>query len=38
MNVAMAIAAQADELVSAEKPTKPMFRVTEIRMASIRAV
>ena len=34
----LAIAAQADEFVSAEKPGKPMFRVREIPIYSVRSV
>lgn len=33
IHVTLAIAAKADEFVSAEKPTKPMFRVTEFQCA-----
>jgi predicted nucleic acid-binding protein len=36
IHVATAIAAKVDEFVSAEKPTKPMFRVNEIPMRSLR--
>jgi len=36
IHVAHAIEAKADELVTAEKPTKPMFRVEEIAVVSIR--
>jgi predicted nucleic acid-binding protein len=36
IHVAIAIAAGVDELVSAEKPEKPMFRVTEIPVRSLR--
>ena len=36
IHVAHAIEAEADELVTAEKPTKPMFRVEEIVVVSIR--
>lgn len=36
IHVAIALAAGADEFVSGEKPTKPMFRVREIRMTSLR--
>lgn len=36
IHVATAIAAQVDEFVSAEKPTKPMFRAREIPMTSLR--
>lgn len=36
IHVALAIAAAADELVSGERPAKPMFRVTELTMTSIR--
>lgn len=38
IHIAMAIGVRVDEFVSAEKPDKPMFRVTEIPMRSIRAV
>lgn len=37
VHVAHAIEAHVDEFVSAEKPTKPMFRVTAIPMRSLRA-
>lgn len=36
IHVAIAIAAGVDEFVSAEKPDKPMFRVAEIKMHSLR--
>lgn len=36
IHVAHAIAAGVDEFASAEKPTKPMFRVQTIAMRSIR--
>lgn len=36
IHVAHAIAAGVDEFVSAEKPTKPMFRVPSLAMRSIR--
>jgi predicted nucleic acid-binding protein len=36
IHVATAITADVDEFVSAEKPTKPMFRVTEIQVCSLR--
>lgn len=36
IHVAHAIEAGADELISAEKPTKPMFRVKNIALLSIR--
>jgi hypothetical protein len=36
LHVAHAIAAGVDEFISAEKPTKPMFRVQSIPMRSIR--
>lgn len=36
IHVAHALAANVDEFVSAEKPTKPMFRVPTIAMRSIR--
>ncbi len=36
IHVAHALAAGVDEFVSAEKPTKPMFRVQTIAMRSIR--
>ncbi|MBU2802685.1 MAG: PIN domain-containing protein [Acidithiobacillus caldus] len=36
IHVAHAIAAGVDEFISAEKPTKPMFRVQNIPMRSIR--
>ena len=36
IHIAMAISAGADEFVSAEKPSKPLFRVTEILTRSIR--
>ena len=38
IHLALAIAAQVDEFVSAEKPGKPMFRVREIPMRSVRDV
>jgi predicted nucleic acid-binding protein len=36
IHVAHAVAAGVDEFISAEKPTKPMFRVQTIAMRSIR--
>lgn len=36
IHVAHAVVAGVDEFVSAEKPTKPMFRVQSISMRSIR--
>ncbi len=36
VHVATALDAGVDELVTAEKPTKPMFRVTELPISSIR--
>ncbi len=36
IHVATALDAGVDEFVTAEKPTKPMFRVAELRMQSIR--
>ncbi len=36
IHVAHAVVAGVDEFVSAEKPTKPMFRVQSISMCSIR--
>jgi predicted nucleic acid-binding protein len=36
IHIAHAIGVQADEFVTAEKPGKPMFRVREISMRSIR--
>jgi predicted nucleic acid-binding protein len=36
IHVATALAAGADEFISAEKPTKPMFRVREMHMISLR--
>jgi len=36
IHVAMAISACADELISAERPEKPLFRMTELAMRSIR--
>lgn len=36
IHLALAISAQADEFVSAERPEKPMFRLTELRVRSIR--
>ncbi len=36
IHVATALAASADEFISAEKPTKPMFRVRDIPMISLR--
>lgn len=35
VHLAVAIDAGADEFISAEKPTKPMFRVREIRTRSL---
>lgn len=37
LHVAAAIRAGAEELVTAEKPTKPLFRVIELRVVSIAA-
>lgn len=36
IHVAMALDGNVDEFVTAEKPTKPMFRIAELRMHSIR--
>lgn len=36
IHIAIAINAHVDEFVSGEKPDKPMFRVTEIPMRSLR--
>ncbi len=36
IHVATALAAGADEFISGEKPTRPMFRVREIPMISLR--
>ncbi|HET9644821.1 MAG TPA: PIN domain-containing protein [Burkholderiaceae bacterium] len=36
IHIVNAVAASADEFISAEKPTKPMFRVPAIVMRSIR--
>lgn len=36
IHVATALDAGVDDFVTAEKPTKPMFRVTALRMQSIR--
>lgn len=36
LHVASALAAQADELVTAERVTKPIHRVSEIRVIAIR--
>lgn len=36
IHVATALDAGVDEFVTAEKPTKPMFRVVELRVQSIR--
>jgi len=36
IHIAIAVTAQVDEFVSAEKPTKPMFRVKEIPIKSLR--
>ena len=36
IHIAHAIDAKADEFVTSEKPSKPMFRVKEISMRSIR--
>ncbi len=36
IHVATALAAGADEFISGEKPTKPMFRVLDIPMISLR--
>jgi hypothetical protein len=38
IHVAHAVAAKVDEFVSAERPTKPMFRVQIIPISSIRDV
>jgi predicted nucleic acid-binding protein len=38
IHVAHAVAAKVDEFVSAERPTKPMFRVPIIPISSIRDV
>lgn len=38
IHVATALDASVDEFVTAEKPTKPMFRVTALRMQSIRTI
>lgn len=35
IHLAIAIDAEADEFISGEKPTKPMFRVEEIRTVSL---
>ena len=35
VHIAVALEAKADEFVSAEKPNKPMFRVTEIATVSL---
>jgi predicted nucleic acid-binding protein len=35
VHLAIAINAEADEFISGEKPTKPMFRVTEIHTVSL---
>ncbi len=35
IHLATAIAAQADEFVSGEKPGKPMFRVAEVKTVSL---
>ncbi len=37
IHVATALAMGADEFVSGEKPTKPMFRVTELSITSLRS-
>lgn len=36
IHVATALAAGADEFISGEKPTKPMFRVRDMSMISLR--
>ena len=36
LHVASAVSAGAEELVTSEKPQKPLFRVTSIRVRSIR--
>ena len=36
IHVATALAASADEFISGEKPTKPMFRVRDMSMISLR--
>ena len=38
IHVAIAILAGVDEFISGEKPDKPMFRVTEIAMRSLRGI
>lgn len=38
IHVATALDADVDEFVTAEKPTKPMFRVTALRVQSIRTI
>ena len=35
LHIAAAIQANADELVTTEKPTKPMHRVTEVKVVSL---
>jgi predicted nucleic acid-binding protein len=35
LHLAAAISANAEEFVTTEKPTKPMFRVTEIKLTSL---
>ena len=35
LHIAAAIEAEADELVTTEKPTKPMHRVTEVKVVSL---
>jgi hypothetical protein len=35
LHIAAALAIDADEFVTTEKSTKPMYRVTEIRVVSI---
>lgn len=35
VHIAVALVAKADEFVSAERPSKPMFRVTEIATVSL---
>jgi hypothetical protein len=37
LHLAAAISADADEFVTAEKPSKPMFRVTAIRLTSLHS-
>jgi len=38
VHISVALAAQADEFVSSEKPGKPMFRVKEIDTVSLRSL